>query len=137
MIKFGVDALLTSTDSSLEDTDLDSMLGPSHRGHWAADAPAPAKETLDKAETAEDDSDSHIESADDSIYVFMGKDYSAERKQADDETVDKFVAEATDDLLDESRFTPRRQGGSLAAADVEHTPARKRKREYTAEERQV
>ena len=114
------------------------MLGPSHRGHWAADAPASVDDSIDANGTDQQEAIDPAESAgDDSIYVFMGKDYSVARKQADDETVDKFVAEAMDELLDEPRSAPRRQASATDVADLDLTPIRKRKREYTIEEKQV
>lgn len=83
VLKFGVEKLLLSDDSSLEDTDLDAMLGPTVDGKWQAQAAADVAASVDAAlqpsslgEAADEEPES--------IYVFMGEDYK-QRKRADDD----------------------------------------------------
>jgi hypothetical protein len=119
ILKFGIEALLGSSDSSLEDTDLDLMLGPTVDGKWAESAAVkPADNPKDKqADSAEEakaedrdipetavapteslaveridsESDAETDAGDDNIYVFMGEDYSKQQKKADDTALQRLV----------------------------------------------
>ena len=97
VLKFGIEKLLLSSESSLEDTDLDAILGPSTHGHWASsqrDADEATEESqAAKAELQVED-DAERTAADDNIYLFMGEDYK-NRKRADDDAFDALACRIT------------------------------------------
>ena len=125
VLKFGVETLFASAESSLEDTDLDAMLGASADGQWIIE---PDMDALPEPRAPPSD----VPEEHDDMYVFMGEDYK-QRKRTDDAAFDALVAEAAaeDEQPDaEGRSRPRVLPGA-----PDEPP--KRKREYTPEELQA
>uniref|UniRef100_A0A667XVR9 Chromodomain helicase DNA binding protein 1-like n=1 Tax=Myripristis murdjan TaxID=586833 RepID=A0A667XVR9_9TELE len=74
ILKFGVDKLLSSEESSIQDVDLGKILGHSRDGQWVADEDS----TLlrgEEEEEEEEEKDSESEGQN-HMYYFEGKDYS-------------------------------------------------------------
>ncbi|XP_027722502.1 chromodomain-helicase-DNA-binding protein 1-like isoform X2 [Vombatus ursinus] len=87
ILKFGLDKLLSSKGSSVEEIDLEYILGKSKDGKWTADAfPASEEESQDEAE-------SHM-------YLYEGKDYSKEPSKEDRKSFEQLV-DLQKTLLDE------------------------------------
>uniref|UniRef100_A0A803V8H5 Chromodomain-helicase-DNA-binding protein 1-like n=1 Tax=Ficedula albicollis TaxID=59894 RepID=A0A803V8H5_FICAL len=66
ILKFGLDKLLSSEGSTIQDVELENILGETKGGQWIMDTLLPLKE-----ENEEEDTENHM-------YVYEGKDYSKE-----------------------------------------------------------
>nr|KAF6396425.1 chromodomain helicase DNA binding protein 1 like [Rousettus aegyptiacus] len=80
ILKFGLDKLLSSEGSSVGEVDLESILGETEDGQWAADTP-PAAEG----------GSAELEEAKNHMYLFEGKDYSKEPSKEDRRSFEQLV----------------------------------------------
>ncbi|XP_039574063.1 chromodomain-helicase-DNA-binding protein 1-like isoform X2 [Passer montanus] len=79
ILKFGLDKLLSSEGSTVQDVELENILGETKGGQWIMDTVLPQKE-----ENEEDDTENHI-------YVYEGKDYSKEPSSEDKKAFDQLL----------------------------------------------
>uniref|UniRef100_I3M906 Chromodomain helicase DNA binding protein 1 like n=2 Tax=Ictidomys tridecemlineatus TaxID=43179 RepID=I3M906_ICTTR len=85
ILKFGLDKLLSSEGSTLEEVDLESILGETENGQWASDAlPAAGGGSREQEEGSELGLKSHM-------YLFEGKDYSKEPSKEDRKSFEQLV----------------------------------------------
>ncbi|XP_071474616.1 chromodomain-helicase-DNA-binding protein 1-like isoform X3 [Marmota flaviventris] len=85
ILKFGLDKLLSSEGSTLEEVDLESILGETENGQWASDAlPAAGGGIREQEEGSELGLESHM-------YLFEGKDYSKEPSKEDRKSFEQLV----------------------------------------------
>ncbi|KAL4656875.1 chromodomain-helicase-DNA-binding protein 1-like isoform X2 [Arapaima gigas] len=83
ILKFGVDKLLASEESSVQDVDLELILGRSEWGQWLVDEPSLLSEEEDNSLT---DSKNHM-------YFYEGRDYSRDPSSQDQRSFNKLVEE--------------------------------------------
>ncbi|XP_034036486.1 chromodomain-helicase-DNA-binding protein 1-like [Thalassophryne amazonica] len=103
ILKFGIDKLLLSGESSVQDVDLEKILGPSCDGQWVADK--------DSDRMAEDDgSESKGQSH---MYCFEGRDYSKDPSTADQKRFDHLL---------EERLAQLQQGVEGGVRALRHKP---------------
>uniref|UniRef100_A0A673BZW9 Chromodomain helicase DNA binding protein 1-like n=1 Tax=Sphaeramia orbicularis TaxID=375764 RepID=A0A673BZW9_9TELE len=86
ILKFGVDKLLSSDESSVQDVKLENILGPSRDGLWVDD------EHNTIAEGNEEDEEANH------IYFFEGKDYSKDPSSADQKSFELLLEEQLEEL---------------------------------------
>ncbi|KFQ28039.1 Chromodomain-helicase-DNA-binding protein 1-like, partial [Mesitornis unicolor] len=139
ILKFGLDKLLSSEGSTIQDVELENILGETKGGKWVMDTVLPCEE-----ETEEEDKDTENH-----MYVYEGKDYSkepsTEDKKAFDQLLDleKALAEETSNegralrnkantLLSGLREQSTRRKHLLSAEELE---ARRKKRQEAAAKR--
>ncbi|XP_048669830.1 chromodomain-helicase-DNA-binding protein 1-like isoform X9 [Marmota marmota marmota] len=85
ILKFGLDKLLSSEGSTLEEVDLESILGETENGQWASDAlPGAGGGIREQEEGSELGLESHM-------YLFEGKDYSKEPSKEDRKSFEQLV----------------------------------------------
>ncbi|XP_037354812.1 chromodomain-helicase-DNA-binding protein 1-like isoform X1 [Talpa occidentalis] len=96
ILKFGLDKLLSSEGSTVDEVDLESILGETQDGQWVSAAPTPAAEGT----TEQEEGENHM-------YLFEGKDYSKEPSKEDRESFEQLV-NLQKTLLEETS-----QGGRL------------------------
>ncbi|XP_076870875.1 chromodomain-helicase-DNA-binding protein 1-like [Brachyhypopomus gauderio] len=124
ILKFGVDKLLSTEESSVQDVDLELILGQSRGGRWLTDEEHAAS-------SREDERD---EQGQNHMYYFEGKDYSKDPSTEDQSTFELLLEGQLAQLEDagkESRTLRHRAGGLLSGPLA--TPAR-RKRPLTEAE---
>uniref|UniRef100_A0A8C9P0U4 Chromodomain helicase DNA binding protein 1 like n=1 Tax=Spermophilus dauricus TaxID=99837 RepID=A0A8C9P0U4_SPEDA len=80
ILKFGLDKLLSSEGSTLEEVDLESILGETENGQWTSDALPAAGGGIREQEEGK----SHM-------YLFEGKDYSKEPSKEDRKSFEQLV----------------------------------------------
>ncbi|MEQ2225101.1 Chromodomain-helicase-DNA-binding protein 1-like [Ilyodon furcidens] len=123
ILKFGIDKLLSSDESSIEEVKLEKILGPSRDGQWVDDDElSPSKQEEDEVEN-ESDSD-----AQNHMYFFEGIDYSKDPSSEDQKSFDRMLEEQMAEFqkaAGEGRALRRKAGFSLSVAFA--LPARKRK----------
>ncbi|XP_063056998.1 chromodomain-helicase-DNA-binding protein 1-like isoform X2 [Engraulis encrasicolus] len=117
ILKFGVDKLLASDESSVQDVDLRLILGQSRDGHWLteeddlATAPPTTKDVEDgESGGADTDGQNHM-------YYFEGKDYSRDPSSEDQEAFDALMQEQLEQLQkagEEGRALRCKTNASLA-----------------------
>ncbi|XP_019639122.1 PREDICTED: chromodomain-helicase-DNA-binding protein 1-like [Branchiostoma belcheri] len=128
ILKFGLDKLFETDESleSLDNADLEAMLGASHRGNWV-------EEVTPASQDQEEEGDPEEEETANNMYVFEGKDYSKE-PSADDlkafETLIAVEASIEEDTLSDERRLRKKKAPLVSLADL---PTRKRK-QLTPEE---
>uniref|UniRef100_A0A3P8QHY6 Chromodomain helicase DNA binding protein 1-like n=1 Tax=Astatotilapia calliptera TaxID=8154 RepID=A0A3P8QHY6_ASTCA len=91
ILKFGIDKLLSSDESSIQDVKLEKILGLSHNGHWVDD-----EDYSQHEENEEDDEGKGSESyknKKDHLYFFEGKDYSKDPSSEDQKSFDRLLEE--------------------------------------------
>ncbi|XP_035250471.1 chromodomain-helicase-DNA-binding protein 1-like isoform X1 [Anguilla anguilla] len=107
ILKFGVDKLLASEESSVQDVDLGLILGRSRGGHWLdEDDPAVPGEEEEDADT---DNQTHM-------YLFEGRDYSKDPSSEDESRFRELLEEQLARLGgggSEGRTLRRKTGVSL------------------------
>ncbi|XP_072016893.1 chromodomain-helicase-DNA-binding protein 1-like [Amphiura filiformis] len=91
MIKFGLDKLLQSAESSVVDVDLKPILGGSLKGEWVLEENPTEKDEEEEEEMEEEDEDD-AEKKVTHMYMFEGKDYSKEPSAEDTKAFDELVA---------------------------------------------
>ncbi|XP_014121854.2 chromodomain-helicase-DNA-binding protein 1-like isoform X1 [Zonotrichia albicollis] len=79
ILKFGLDKLLSSEGSTVQDVELENILGETKGGQWLMDTVLPQKE-----ENEEEDTENHM-------YVYEGKDYSKEPSKEDKKAFDQLL----------------------------------------------
>uniref|UniRef100_M4ANA1 Chromodomain helicase DNA binding protein 1-like n=1 Tax=Xiphophorus maculatus TaxID=8083 RepID=M4ANA1_XIPMA len=86
ILKFGVDKLLSSDESSIQEVRLEKILGPSQDGQWVDDDDgfSPLEEEVEN----ESDSDEQNH-----MYFFEGKDYSKDPSSEDQRSFDRILEE--------------------------------------------
>ncbi|XP_047231772.1 chromodomain-helicase-DNA-binding protein 1-like isoform X2 [Girardinichthys multiradiatus] len=123
ILKFGIDKLLSSDESSIEEVKLEKILGPSRDGQWVDDDElSPSKQEEDEVEN-ESDSD-----AQNHMYFFEGIDYSKDPSSEDQKSFDRMLEEQMAEFqkaAGEGRALRRKAGFSLSVAFA--LPAKKRK----------
>ncbi|XP_019382822.1 PREDICTED: chromodomain-helicase-DNA-binding protein 1-like [Gavialis gangeticus] len=137
ILKFGLDKLLSSEGSNIQEVDLGNILGETKGGAWITDMVLPSKE-----ENEEQDMENHM-------YLYEGKDYSKEPSREDQKAFDqlldlqKAVLEETSKegralrntanvLLMGLREVPTKRKHVLSPEELE---ARRRKRQEAAAKR--
>ncbi|XP_029004426.1 chromodomain-helicase-DNA-binding protein 1-like [Betta splendens] len=85
ILKFGVDKLLSSEESTVQDVKLENILGLSRDGQWVDEL---TSQTIDEEEEASFDSDGQNH-----MYVFEGKDYSKNPSAGDEKSFDLLLEE--------------------------------------------
>ncbi|XP_076204851.1 chromodomain-helicase-DNA-binding protein 1-like isoform X2 [Aptenodytes patagonicus] len=79
ILKFGLDKLLSSEGSTIQDVELENILGETKGGKWVMDVVLPREE-----ESEEEDTENHM-------YVYEGKDYSKEPSREDKKAFDQLL----------------------------------------------
>ncbi|XP_064500490.1 chromodomain-helicase-DNA-binding protein 1-like isoform X5 [Pseudopipra pipra] len=79
ILKFGLDKLLSSEGSTIQDVELENILGETKGGNWVMDVVLPRKE-----ENEEENTENHM-------YVYEGKDYSKEPSREDKKAFDQLL----------------------------------------------
>ncbi|XP_061680437.1 chromodomain-helicase-DNA-binding protein 1-like [Syngnathoides biaculeatus] len=134
ILKFGVDKLLSSDESSVQDVKLQKILGPSRDGRWTVDQedadedPSSLREEEDRE--SEYDMQNHM-------YCFEGKDYSKDPSSEDQKSFERLLEEQLAELQKtggEGRSLRNKTDVSAAAALA--FPSRKR-RPLTEEEAEL
>ncbi|XP_051987148.1 chromodomain-helicase-DNA-binding protein 1-like [Xyrauchen texanus] len=119
ILKFGVDKLLSSEDSSIQDVDLRLILGQSQDGQWVTE-----EEHVIPNETDEEEDivgQNHM-------YYFEGKDYSKDPSAEDEKTFEMLLEKQLAELEDagkESRTLRNKAGVSLSGPLI--NPVRKKR----------
>ncbi|TKS75009.1 Chromodomain-helicase-DNA-binding protein 1-like [Collichthys lucidus] len=123
ILKFGVDKLLSSEESSVQDVKLEKILGPSHDGQWVDNEDFASL----REEKEEDESGSECDGLN-HMYYFEGKDYSKDPSSDDQKSFDRLLEEQLDEFRrasGEGRALRHKAGVSLSVALG--IPTRKRK----------
>lgn len=80
ILKFGLDKLLSSEGSTVEDVELESILGETEDGRWVSDA----LPTVEEGSREQEEGKNHM-------YLFEGKDYSKEPSKEDRKSFEQLV----------------------------------------------
>uniref|UniRef100_A0A665SU11 Chromodomain helicase DNA binding protein 1-like n=1 Tax=Echeneis naucrates TaxID=173247 RepID=A0A665SU11_ECHNA len=107
ILKFGVDKLLSSKDSSIQDMKLENILGHSCDGQWVDGG-----NSTSVREEEEEIEDSHM-------YYFEGKDYSKQPSSDDNKSFDRLLEEHMAEIqkaAGEGRALRHKAGVSLSLA---------------------
>ncbi|XP_070688017.1 chromodomain-helicase-DNA-binding protein 1-like [Pempheris klunzingeri] len=124
ILKFGIDKLLSSEESSVQDVKLEKILGPSHDGQWLDDEGFTSlreEEEDEEEKGSESDGQNHM-------YYFEGKDYSKDPSSDDQQSFDRLLDEQLAEFqraAGEGRALRHKAAVSLSAALG--IPTRKRK----------
>ncbi|KAM7388633.1 hypothetical protein PAMP_024797 [Pampus punctatissimus] len=123
ILKFGVDKLLSSQESSVQDVQLEKILGASRDGQWVDDEDSTSlrEEEEEDENYCESDRQSHM-------YCFEGKDYSKDPSSEDQKSFDRLLEEQLAEFqksAGEGRALRHKAGASLSVALG--LPTRKRK----------
>uniref|UniRef100_A0A7N8WZ55 Chromodomain helicase DNA binding protein 1-like n=1 Tax=Mastacembelus armatus TaxID=205130 RepID=A0A7N8WZ55_9TELE len=87
ILKFGVDKLLSSEESSVQDVKLEKILGSSRGGQWVDDEDSTSlREEEQEQNSPESDGQNHM-------YYFEGKDYSRDPSSDDQKSFDHLLEE--------------------------------------------
>ncbi|XP_068681305.1 chromodomain-helicase-DNA-binding protein 1-like isoform X2 [Montipora foliosa] len=133
LLKFGLDKLFGSEESSLTEKDLERILGGSCNNEWIVE-----EETDERIGDNDDDDDdvtSCIQTNDENVsnmYVYEGRDYSKETSVTDQQAFDNMVADLLNKVQSEERLLRGNERKSTATQFVD-LPTRKRK-VFTPEE---
>ncbi|KAI1242251.1 hypothetical protein IHE44_0005769, partial [Lamprotornis superbus] len=121
ILKFGLDKLLSSEGSTIQDVDLENILGETKGGQWIMDTVLPQKE-----KNEEEDTENHM-------YMYEGKDYSKEPSREDKKTFDQLL-DLQKALIEETSFREQsaRRKHLLSEEGLE---AQKKKRQEAAGKR--
>ncbi|XP_026202181.1 chromodomain-helicase-DNA-binding protein 1-like [Anabas testudineus] len=124
ILKFGVDKLLSSEESTVQDVKLEKILGLSHDGQWVDDEDSTSlreEEEEEEETSSENDGQNHM-------YYFEGKDYSKDPSAEDEKSFDRLLEEQLAEFQrtsGEGRALRHKAGMSLSVALS--IPTRKRK----------
>ncbi|XP_004067863.1 chromodomain-helicase-DNA-binding protein 1-like isoform X1 [Oryzias latipes] len=122
ILKFGVDKLLSSDESSVQDVNLQNIFGSSRGGQWVDDEDLKAvAEEEEEEERPESDELNHM-------YIFEGVDYSRDPSSEDRKIFDRLLEEQLAEIqkaVGEGRALRHKAGVSLSVAVG--IPTRKRK----------
>ncbi|XP_041648229.1 chromodomain-helicase-DNA-binding protein 1-like isoform X2 [Cheilinus undulatus] len=125
ILKFGVDKLLSSDESSVQDVKLEKILGPSRDGQWVDDDDEEVNSLREEEEEEENDSESDGQNH---MYYFEGKDYSKDPSSEDQKSFERLLEEQLTEFQKaegEGRALRHKAGVALSAALG--IPTRKRK----------
>ncbi|XP_024894242.1 chromodomain-helicase-DNA-binding protein 1-like isoform X2 [Pteropus alecto] len=130
ILKFGLDKLLSSEGSSMDEMDLESILGETEDGQWACDVPPTAE-----------GGNGELEEAKNHMYLFEGKDYSKEPSKEDRKSFEQLVlipglvegATKRKQILSPEELEDRRNKRQAAAAKRKRLMEEKRRRKEEAE----
>ncbi|KAM9763192.1 chromodomain-helicase-DNA-binding protein 1-like [Menidia menidia] len=123
ILKFGIDKLLSSDESSIQDVKLEKILGLSCDGQWADDEDYTPLNEEEEEDESESDSDMQNH-----MYFFEGKDYSKDPSSGDKERFDGLIKEQLAEFekaAGEGRALRHKAGVSFSVALT--IPTRKRK----------
>ncbi|XP_059426886.1 chromodomain-helicase-DNA-binding protein 1-like [Carassius carassius] len=121
ILKFGVDKLLSSEESSIQDVDLRLILGQSRDGRWLTDEEHAKLNESDEEEDEDLEGQHHM-------YYFEGKDYSKDPSADDEKTFELLLEKELADLEDagkEGRALRNKAGVSLSGPLID--PERKKR----------
>ncbi|KAL1772684.1 chromodomain-helicase-DNA-binding protein 1-like isoform X1 [Sigmodon hispidus] len=127
ILKFGLDKLLSSEGSTVDEVDMESILGETKDGQWIPDAlPAAAEGGSGEQEEGKDH-----------MYLFEGKDYSKEPSKEDKKSFEQLV-NLQKTLLEKTSHEGRslRNKGSVLIPGLAEGPI-KRKKILSPEELEV
>nr|XP_057929759.1 chromodomain-helicase-DNA-binding protein 1-like isoform X2 [Doryrhamphus excisus] len=92
ILKFGVDNLLSSDESSVQDVKLEKILGTSEGGHWMVDDNEEENSLQEEEDSgSESDRQNHM-------YCFEGKDYSKDPSSEDQKSFERLLEEQLGEL---------------------------------------
>ncbi|XP_046538931.1 chromodomain-helicase-DNA-binding protein 1-like isoform X1 [Equus quagga] len=117
ILKFGLDKLLSSEGSTMDDIDLESILGETKDGQWVSDA----LPTAEEGSREQEEGKNHM-------YLFEGKDYSKEPSKEDRQSFKQLVTlqkTLLEETSQEGRLL-RNKGSVLIPGLVEGSTKRKR-----------
>ncbi|XP_035033235.1 chromodomain-helicase-DNA-binding protein 1-like [Hippoglossus stenolepis] len=126
IVKFGVDKLLSTEESSVQDVKLKKILGPTRSGQWVDDEDSTALKEDEEEE--EDDGRSSEFDGQNHMYYFEGKDYSKLPSADDHNSFERLMEEQQAEFertAGEGRALRRKTGALLSVALG--IPTRKRK----------
>ncbi|XP_036199932.1 chromodomain-helicase-DNA-binding protein 1-like isoform X2 [Myotis myotis] len=117
ILKFGLDKLLSSEGSTVDEIDLESILGETKDGQWVSDA----LPTAEEGSREQEEGKNHM-------YLFEGKDYSKEPSKEDRKSFEQLVNLQKILLEKTSQEGPllRNKGSVLMPGLVEGSAKRKR-----------
>uniref|UniRef100_A0A3P8TMP7 Chromodomain helicase DNA binding protein 1-like n=1 Tax=Amphiprion percula TaxID=161767 RepID=A0A3P8TMP7_AMPPE len=121
ILKFGIDKLLSSNESSIQDVKLEKILGPSRDNEWVDDEDCTPLMEEEEEEEDETDVQNHM-------YFFEGKDYSKDPSSEDQKSFDRLLEEQLAEFqkaVGEGRALRHKAGVSLSV--TRGVPTRKRK----------
>ncbi|XP_067369374.1 chromodomain-helicase-DNA-binding protein 1-like [Channa argus] len=124
ILKFGVDKLLSSEESSVQDVKLEKILGLSRDGQWVDDEDF----TFLREEEEEDEENGSESDGQNHMYYFEGRDYSKDPSLDDQKSFDRLFEKQLAEFkraVGEGRALRHKAGVSLSAAL--QIPARKRR----------
>ncbi|XP_059197836.1 chromodomain-helicase-DNA-binding protein 1-like [Centropristis striata] len=129
ILKFGVDKLLSSEESSVQDVKLEKILGPSCDGQWVdEDFTSLREEEEEKQEEGEEEESGSESDRHNHMYYFEGKDYSKDPSSEDQKSFELLLEEQMVEFqraAGEGRALRHKAGASLSVALG--IPTRKRK----------
>uniref|UniRef100_A0AAQ5Z0Q0 Chromodomain-helicase-DNA-binding protein 1-like n=1 Tax=Amphiprion ocellaris TaxID=80972 RepID=A0AAQ5Z0Q0_AMPOC len=120
ILKFGIDKLLSSNESSIQDVKLEKILGPSRDNEWVDDEDCTPLMEEEEEEEDETDVQNHM-------YFFEGKDYSKDPSSEDQKSFDRLLEEQLAEFqkaVGEGRALRHKAGVRFLTLGV---PTRKRK----------
>uniref|UniRef100_A0A3B3D6C5 Chromodomain helicase DNA binding protein 1-like n=1 Tax=Oryzias melastigma TaxID=30732 RepID=A0A3B3D6C5_ORYME len=127
ILKFGVDKLLSSDESSVQDVNLQNIFGSSRDGCWVDDEDL--KAAGDEEEEEEEEKEERPESDElNHMYIFEGVDYSRDPSSDDQKIFERLLEEQLAEIqkaVGEGRALRHKAGVSLSVAVG--IPTRKRK----------
>ncbi|XP_029939677.1 chromodomain-helicase-DNA-binding protein 1-like isoform X2 [Salarias fasciatus] len=123
ILKFGIDKLLSSDESSIQEIKLEKIVGSSRDGQWVEDEEqSPLRE-----EEEDEEEDAEVEGQD-HMYYFEGKDYSKNPSSDDQKSFEQLLEEQLAEFqkaAGEGRALRHKAGVSLSV--TLGVPSRKRK----------
>ncbi|XP_037626982.1 chromodomain-helicase-DNA-binding protein 1-like isoform X2 [Sebastes umbrosus] len=133
ILKFGVDKLLSSEESSVQDVKLEKILGPSRDGQWVDEDLTSLREEEEEEEDEEEENGSESDRQN-HMYYFEGKDYSKDPSSEDQKSFDRLLEDQLAEIqraVGDGRALRHKAGVSLSVALG--IPTRKRKPSTEAE----
>ncbi|XP_059923676.1 chromodomain-helicase-DNA-binding protein 1-like [Gadus macrocephalus] len=131
ILKFGVDKLLASEESSIQDVDLGKIVGHTKNGQWVAEQDPASPSRGEEEDEGENDSEDDVQNGKkkpDHMYYFEGRDYSKEPSTEDLKSFQRLQEEQLAELTDDSGEGPslRHKAGVLLTGPL-GVSTRKRK----------
>ncbi|XP_072179919.1 chromodomain-helicase-DNA-binding protein 1-like [Diadema setosum] len=138
MLKFGLEKLLQSEESSVVDLDLQTILGASAGGEWLLEEVEKTGEKEEEAEAEDEEKMDVCEEERGHMYIFEGKDYSKETSAADKKAFEELVSVQVAAVQEEAQgprsLRKNRTQTGDAAALMSVLPSVTRKRRQLTEE---
>lgn len=98
ILKFGVDKLLSSDESSVQEVKLENILGLSENGRWVDDKELAAVRGDEEEEEEEEEEGSSETEGQNHMYYFEGRDYSKDPSSEDQRSFDRLMEEQLSEL---------------------------------------